>query len=55
MAVHGMRLAHNMWSPGCWPHSPAQFAQVRQQESQGPDLCAQRLPKLEEWDLESLL
>jgi hypothetical protein len=50
MSTHSTRKAHNKWSPGCWPHTQAQFAQVRQLEGQGPELSAQRLPSLKEWE-----
>lgn len=49
MVTHRTRRSHNSWSPGCWPHSPAQFAQVKQMEVVGRELSAQRLPRLEPW------
>jgi hypothetical protein len=46
MATQSTRGAYNIFSPGCWPHSVEQFAQVKQLELSGRGLSDQRLPRI---------
>jgi protein-tyrosine phosphatase len=49
MATQRMRPAFNQLSPGCWPHSPEQFEQVKKLEHSGSELSCRRLARLSEW------